>query len=298
MLVDRSSSRARARERLRRAERARRRPPNFAARRATLLALLTVAFVSVVGAAFYRQVLEHEFLRDEGEKRFLREREIAARRGMITDRNGEPLAISTSVSTIWADPQLLSEQADALPALANALETDPADLSARVARYARGNKRFIYLRRRVEPHCADAVMAVLDDRDLHGVGMDTEYRRFYPGGEMFGHVVGFTNVDDIGQEGVELIFNDWLSAEPGRRRVIQDGRGRVVEEVEQIRPPSHGNDLALSLDRRLQFLAYRELKRAVQEHRAVSASAVLLDVRTGEVLAMVNQPSYNPNAAR
>jgi cell division protein FtsI (penicillin-binding protein 3) len=298
MFVKRRSERERIKQRLRRVERARRKPPNFAARRAALVLMLSAAFLSVVGSAFYRQVLEHEFLRDEGEKRFLREREIAARRGMVTDRNGEPLAISTSVSTVWADPQMLAAHMDAVPALANALELPADQLRARLDQYIRDKKRFIFLRRRIEPQNAEAVERLVDEYKVSGIGMDTEYRRYYPGGEMFGQVVGFTNVDDAGQEGVELIFNDWLSADPGKRRVIQDGRGRVVEEVEQIKPPSHGNDLALSLDRRLQFLAYRELKRAVAEHRAVSGSAVLMDVRTGEVLAMVNQPSFNPNAAR
>ncbi|MGB5734079.1 MAG: penicillin-binding transpeptidase domain-containing protein, partial [Thiohalocapsa sp.] len=285
-------------ERMRRAELARRKPPNFGARRAALALMLSAAFLSVIGASFYRQVLEHEFLQDEGEKRFLRERAIAARRGMVTDRNGEPLAISTSMSTIWADPQLLASRTDALPALASALELEPGKLKARLAQYERDDKRFIFLRRRVEPHCSRAVAEVVNEYKLTGLGMDAEYRRYYPGGEMFGHVVGFTNLDDVGQEGVELVFNDWLSAEPGKRRVIQDGRRRVVEEVEQIKPPIHGKDLVLSIDRRLQFLAYRELKRAVTEHKAVSGSAVLLDVQTGEVLAMVNQPSFNPNGGR
>jgi len=298
MRFDQRKSRERMKARLRRAELARRRPPNFLARRAALGLMLTAACLSVVAAAFHRQVLENEFLRDEGEKRFLREREIAARRGMVTDRYGQPLAISTSMSTIWADPQLLGQRQDTLPALAAALEESASDLTTRVDAYVKHGRRFMYLRRRVEPGCADAVQAVIDDFHLTGVGMDTEYRRFYPGGEMFGQVVGFTNVDDIGQEGVELVFEDRLRARPGKRRVIQDGRGRVVEEVEQIKPPSHGENVALSLDRRLQFLAYRELKRAVAQHRAKSGTAVLLDVTTGEVLAMVNQPAFNPNAAR
>jgi cell division protein FtsI (penicillin-binding protein 3) len=182
--------------------------------------------------------------------------------------------------------------------LADALEMPADDLGARLDAYLGQGRRFMYLRRRVEPEGAEAVRAVIDHHELAGVGADTEYRRFYPGGEMFGQVVGFTNVDDVGQEGIELYFEDRLRAVPGLRRVIQDGRGRVVEEVEQIRPPSHGEDVALSLDRRLQFLAYRELKRAVAEHRASSGTAVLLDVTTGEVLAMVNQPAFNPNAAR
>jgi cell division protein FtsI (penicillin-binding protein 3) len=298
MVFERRSSRERMKARLRRVELVRRQPPNFTARRAALGLMLTAACLSVIAAAFHRQVLEHEFLSDEGEKRFLRVREIPARRGMITDRNGEPLAISTSMATVWADPQLLAARRDALPALSEALEMPAADLGARLTAYAGQGRKFMYLRRRVEPHCADAVRDVMDSFRLAGIGMDNEYRRFYPGSETFGQVIGFTNVDDIGQEGVELTFERKLRAEPGQRRVIQDGRGRVVEEVEQIKAPSHGADVVLSLDRRLQFLAYRELKRAVAEHRAKSGTAVLLDVTTGEVLAMVNQPAFNPNAAR
>jgi cell division protein FtsI (penicillin-binding protein 3) len=298
MRFEQRKSRERMKARLRRAELARRKPPNFTARRAALGLMLTAACLAVVAAAFHRQVLENEFLRDEGEKRFLREREIAARRGMITDRNGQPLAISTSMATIWADPQLLAERREALPALAAALDEPVEALAGRLASYVNQGRRFMYLRRRVEPQVADAVQQVIDDFHLTGIGLDTEYRRFYPGGEMFGQVVGFTNVDDVGQEGVELTFERRLRATPGKRRVIQDGRGRVVEEVEQIQPPHHGEDVALSIDRRLQFLAYRELKRAVAEHRAKSGTAVLADITTGEVLAMVNQPAFNPNAAR
>jgi cell division protein FtsI (penicillin-binding protein 3) len=298
VLFERRSARERMKARLRRAELARRKPPSFAARRATLVVMLVAAGLAASAAAFHRQVLEHEFLKVEGEKRFLREREIAARRGMITDRNGKPLAISTSMSTIWADPQLLSPHEDALRDLAHALEIPADRLERRVHDYAANGKRFIYLKRRVEPQYTEAVRRVRDARKLAGIGIDTEYRRFYPGGEMFGQVVGFTNVDDVGQEGVELVFEADLRAESGKRHVIQDGRGRVVDEVEQIKPPNHGKNIALSLDRRLQFLAYRELKRAVGEHRAKSGTAVLMDVKSGEVLAMVNQPAFNPNAAR
>ena len=294
----RRSNRARMQERMRRVDLARRRPPNFAARRGVLALVMVAAFLSIVGAAFYRQVVEQEFLKNEGERRYLREREIAARRGMVLDRNGKPLAISTPVSTVWADPLVLSERPEALPALAAALEVPPEALRGKLVEYLQAKKRYVYLRRRVEPHVADAVAKVVERHHLSGVGMETEYRRFYPGGEMFGQVIGFTNIDDVGQEGIELVFDSWLKAAPGKRRVIQDGRGRVVEEVEQIAPPMHGKDLTLSIDRRLQFLAYRELKRAVREHRAVGGSAVLLDVHSGEALAMVNQPSFNPNGAR
>jgi cell division protein FtsI (penicillin-binding protein 3) len=202
------------------------------------------------------------------------------------------------VASIWADPVRLMDDPAVIPALAAALELAPDKLATRLSQSAQKGRRFVYLRRRVEPPVADAVAALIDARKLTGLGMETEYRRYYPGGEMFGQVVGFTNVDDEGQEGIELIENDRLRAIPGRRRVIQDGSSTTVEEVEQLRPPRHGRDVVLSIDRRLQFLAYRELKAAVQEHRAVGASAVLLDVSTGEVLALVNQPSFNPNTPR
>lgn len=293
-----SNARARAQQRFRREERARRRPPSFAARRSALVVMITAAFLAVGAGAVYRQVVEVDFLRDQGEKRYLRDREIAARRGMITDRFGQPLAVSTAVETIWCDPRLLTGRDDALPALARALEMPLPELREKLVTAERNNKHFLYLRRRTEPHITAAVEEAIDSFKLQGIGIDTEYRRFYPGGEMLGHIVGYTNIDDTGQEGMELIYDKVLAARPGLRRVIQDGRGRVVEEVEQVRAPHHGQDLALSIDRRLQFLAYRELLRTVTENKAVSGSAVVLDARTGEVLAMVNQPSFNPNKPR
>ncbi|MBK5930909.1 peptidoglycan D,D-transpeptidase FtsI family protein [Halochromatium salexigens] len=270
----------------------------FDARRMLIGLVLAAAFVSVTASAFYRQVVETDFLKNEGTKRFLRDREIPARRGIIMDRNGEPLAISTAVATIWADPQHLIARADAFEALARALEEPEEALAARIAQYANKGRRYMYLQRRVEPHRARAVEDVVETYRLAGVGMDTEYRRFYPSGEILGQVVGFTGIDDQGQEGIELIRNDQLEANPGKRRVIQDGHRRIVEEVEQLRAPVHGEDVVLSIDQRLQFLAYRELKRAVEEHQAIGGSAALLDVRTGEILALVNQPSFNPNQPR
>jgi len=286
------------RRRAERAFRVRQRTPDFGLRRAMLGTMLGVALVAVGATAFYRQVVQTEFLQTEGAARYLREPAIPARRGMVTDRYGEPLAISTSVASIWADPVRLVDNHSLIPALAAALGLAPDKLSAHLQSAARKGRRFVYLRRRVEPPIADAVTALIEEHKLAGLGMETEYRRYYPGGEMFGQVVGFTNIDDEGQEGIELIENDQLRAIPGRRRVIQDGSSTTVEEVEQLRPPRHGRDVVLSIDRRLQFLAYRELKAAVLEHRAAGASAVLLDVTTGEVLALVNQPSFNPNAPR
>ncbi|MBK1648502.1 peptidoglycan D,D-transpeptidase FtsI family protein [Rhabdochromatium marinum] len=270
--------------------------PNLQARRLVLLLCLGLAFSAVLASAFYRQVLETDFLKHEGDLRSVREREIPARRGMLMDRHGEPLAISTAVATLSIDPRSLLQQPQAVAPLAAALELDPAEFEQRLQRHR--DKAFMYLRRRVEPRLTEAAQAVIRRYEVQGFSIENEYRRFYPGGEVFAHVLGFTNINDQGQEGLELAYNDQLRAIPGKRRVIQDGLGRVVAEVEQIRPPRHGQDLYLSLDRRLQFLTYRELKRAVAKHQAVSGTAILLDVQSGEILAAASQPSYNPNAQR
>jgi cell division protein FtsI (penicillin-binding protein 3) len=286
-----------ARERRRkRAERAERLDtgPSFGMRRRALHGVLSLLFLFVAASAFERQVMDKDFLRHEGERRYLRVREIPARRGMILDRNAEPLAVSTPVATVWGDARQLVEKPAAVRDLAKALGIDESKLMARLR--SKRERAFVYIKRRVGPMESSAVGHVMDKHRLQGLGMESEYRRFYPGGQIFGHVIGFTNVDDRGIEGMELAFDSWLRAEPGKQRVIQDGRGCVVAEVERIKPPRHGRDLTLSIDRRLQFLAYRELKRAVRKHRALSGSAVVLDVQTGEVLAMVNQPAYNPNA--
>jgi cell division protein FtsI (penicillin-binding protein 3) len=254
---------------------------------------LSAALVMVASAVFYRQVVENEYLQGEGERRYLRVGEIAARRGMILDRNGEALAVSTPVETVWADPRKLIAHLGALPDLAKILGLKPTELRERVKTHA--DKGFIYLKRRVSLDESNAVRALLASRGVEGVEFETEYRRYYPGVEVFGHVIGFTDIEDHGQEGMESAYDKQLRAEPGLRRVLQDGRRRIVQEVEQVRPPRPGKDLVLSLDRRLQFLAYRELKAAVEENKAVGGTAVVLDVPTGEVLAMVNQPGYNPN---
>ncbi len=266
---------------------------NFNKRSLVLLGLLGALLFAVVASAFQRQVLEREFLREEGEARYLRDWEIPARRGMILDRNGEPLAVSSPVASVWTDPRKLKDYPEAMGELADAMGIPKKDLKQRVA--DRQTKGFIYLKRRLDPDQAQEVERIKAQYQIHELGMETEYKRFYPGGEIFGHIVGFTDVDDKGIEGMELAFNGWLGAEPGLRRVIKDGHQQLVSEVERIRPPHHGKDLSLSIDRRLQYLAYRELMRTVRENKAKSASAVVLDVQTGEVLAMVNQPAYNPN---
>lgn len=283
----------RRRKRVERVERSGKRP-SFTLRRRVLVGGLGMLFLAVIASAFERQVMEKNFLRNEGERRHLRVSEIPARRGMILDRNGEPLAVSTPVATVWGDPRQLVERPRAVRALARALRIDGTELMARLT--AKRARAFLYLKRRIGPKETLGVKRVIGEHRLRGVGLESEYRRFYPSGEIFGHVIGFTDVDDHGIEGMELAYDSWLRAEPGKRRVIQDGRRHVVAEVERVKPPRHGKHLTLSIDRRLQFLAYRELVRAVSKHRAVAASAVVLDVETGEVLAMVNQPAYNPNA--
>ena len=270
--------------------------PNLKLRRRLLVGLLSGTFVLLSGAVFYRQVIETDFLRNEGERRYLRIGEIAARRGMVTDRNGEPLAVSTPVETVWADPRKLVQSLNSLPPLAAALGIEPAALREKIE--SNRERGFLYLKRRVSFEEAREVRLAIDQHNIEGVDFETEYRRFYPGAEVFGHVMGFTDIEDRGQEGVELAYDHHLKSEPGLRRVILDGRRRIVQEIEQIRPPRQGKDLVLSLDRRLQFLAYRELMKAVKEHKAKGGTVVVLDVNTGEVLAMVNQPGYNPNADR
>jgi cell division protein FtsI (penicillin-binding protein 3) len=234
-------------------------------------------------------VFRKDFLQNQGDARYLRIVPISAHRGMITDRHGEPLAISTPVDSVWVQPADFSEAHQAWPKLARLLQLDLAQLQRKVL--ARKDREFVYLKRHISPQLAEKVMAL----GIPGVNLQREYQRYYPAGEVMAHVVGFTDVDDQGQEGLELAYNDWLQGVAGSQRVLKDRLGRVVRYVEQIARPEPGKDLVLSLDQRLQYLAYRELKRAVQQHKARSGSVVVLDVQTGEVLAMVNQPAYNPN---
>jgi len=232
---------------------------------------------------------QREFLQEQGDARYLRVVSIPAHRGMITDRNGEPLAISTPVESVWANPQELATARARWPELAKALELPHGYLEKLLG--SRMEREFVYLRRHINPELADRVMAL----GVPGVSLQPEYRRYYPMGEVAAHVVGFTNVDDKGQEGIELMMDEMLRGTPGSKRVIKDRLGRIVENVESISDPRHGEDLQLSIDQRIQYLAYRELKSAVSRHHAKAGSVVLLDVTSGEVLAMVNQPAYNPN---
>lgn len=261
----------------------------FVGRAMLVMTFFVLAASSLLARAVHLQVLNKDFLNQQADSRHLRTEKISAHRGSITDRNGEPLAISTPVDSVWANPKELAAAVDRVPELAKALKIDSPLLMRRITQSM--DKEFLYLKRHLSPEQAQQVLAL----KLPGVNVLREYRRYYPSGEVAGHLVGFTSVDDDGQEGLELEFNHWLSGESGAKRVLKDRLGRAVENVESIRPAHHGRDLRASIDLRLQYLAYRALKSAIQQHKAESGSIVLLDVQTGEVLAMVNQPTYNPN---
>ncbi len=266
--------------------------PSYTARRRVLIGVMALSGLVLVWHAVDQQIFQGDFLRQEGRARHLRVVDMPALRGTITDRRGDPLAISTPVDSVWANPRQLSRDEPTLASLAPVLDMNTDHLRRLLVRQK--ERGFVYLKRRVNPHQARQIRAL----DLQGVGLRREYRRFYPTGEVGTHVVGFTDIDDRGQEGIELAYQDWLQATPGSKRVLKDGRERAVQDVESIRAPRAGRDLVLSLDRRIQYLAYRELKAAVKKHKARAASAVVLDVTTGEILAMVNSPSYNPNGSR
>ncbi|AJC45906.1 MULTISPECIES: penicillin-binding transpeptidase domain-containing protein [Xanthomonas] len=253
-------------------------------------AALGLCSVTLIGRAAYVQLINSDFYQRQGEARYLRELPIATSRGMITDRNGEPLAVSTPVESIWVNPQELLRSPDRIPQLAQALELPVDELTAKLSQKA--DKEFMYLKRRINPDKAHAVVAL----GIPGVFSQREFRRFYPQGEAMAHVLGFTNIDDRGQEGLELAFDSWLRGKPGAKRVIRDRKGAIVESIDLVKPAQPGKDLTLSIDRRIQFLAYKELRNALVENKAAGGSIVIMDVATGEILAMVNLPTYNPNA--
>jgi cell division protein FtsI (penicillin-binding protein 3) len=263
---------------------------NLRGRVMLVVCALGLCSVSLVGRAAYVQLVNSDFYQRQGNERFIRELEIPTSRGMITDRNGEPVAVSSPVESIWCDPKELMKDPSQLRRLAQALGEPEDELTRRVSQ--RAEREFYYLKRRINPDEAKKILA----HKVPGVYSKREYRRFYPQGEAMAHVLGFTNIDDRGQEGLELAFDEWLSGIPGSKRVIRDNQGRIVENVDLVRQAQPGKSLTLSIDRRIQYLAYRELKERLQLTGASSGSAVVLDVATGEVLAMVNLPSYNPNA--
>ncbi|NPU91814.1 MAG: penicillin-binding protein 2 [Gammaproteobacteria bacterium] len=254
-----------------------------------VLGLLAAVALVVAGRLVYLQVEAQSFLKDQGDRRVLRVENIPAYRGIIQDRNGEPLAVSTPVVTLWANPRELITQQHAWGALAKKLGVNNARLRDRILRNQ--EKQFIYLQRHLNPVKADDILQL----DIAGVYGLEERRRYYPASEVTAHLVGFTNIDDSGQEGMELAYQEMLQGVDGKKRVVKDLKRRTIKDVGLIRNAAPGQDVTLSIDLRAQYLAYRELLSAVNEYQATSGMAVALDIQTGEVLAMVNQPSYNPN---
>ncbi|MEM9403145.1 MAG: penicillin-binding transpeptidase domain-containing protein [Pseudomonadota bacterium] len=262
---------------------------SFRLRSHVVLCLLLVAGVSLVVRSFTLQVQQKDFLNAQADSRHLRTETITASRGMITDRHGEPLAVSSPVDSIWAEPAKLLRAVDEIGALARQLGINEEALVRKLA--ANNEKQFVYLKRHMTPERAARVMAL----DLPGVNAQREYRRYYPAGEVAGQVIGLTDIDDTGIEGLESALNGWMAGERGAKRVLRDMHGRPIEDVESIRPARNGRTLRTSIDLRIQYFAYLALKNAVLESQAKTGTVVVMDVKTGEVLAMVNQPGHNPN---
>lgn len=257
-------------------------------RRRLLLICILLGFAGLFARAIYLQSLHKDFLQRKGDARYSRTLELQAHRGKITDRNGELLAISSPVESVWASPPDVKITAAQKIKLGQLLGIKSVEIDKKLANLERG---FVYLKRRVSPDLAAKVMSL----GISGVFLQREYKRFYPAGDVTAHLVGFTDINDKGQEGFELAQNALLSGKAGSRKVIKDRQGRIVEDLEDVKVPQDGRDLVLSIDRRIQYLTYRELARAVDLYKAKAAAAVVLDAKTGEVLAMVNFPTYNPN---
>jgi len=255
-----------------------------------VLILLMLGFAAVIVKTLYLQGMSKDFLQQQGERRYERTLVLPATRGKIFDRSGEVvLASSVPARAIWAIPEDAQRASDEeLGKLAALLEMKPSDIRARIAD---GEKNFVYLKRQVSVELADKIKAL----KVPGIHQQAEMRRFYPEGGMTAHVLGFTNIEDKGLEGVELTFDRELSGTPGSRRVIRDRLGRVVEDVQAVVPPVDGQDLRLSIDAGLQFDTYSALKKGMEEHNARAAAGIVLDIKTGEVLALVNLPTYDPN---
>ncbi|MBO6564616.1 MAG: penicillin-binding protein 2 [Pseudomonadales bacterium] len=262
--------------------------------RVYLVGMIVLALAAgMLGRLWYLQIVDKDFLQDQGDARTIRMERINAYRGIIQDKAGKPLAVSTPVLSLWANPSEVLGKEDAdrqdLAALTDYLEVDKATFEKKLT----GNlsRNFVYLRRHLPPAEAREILEL----GIRGVYAEREYHRFYPAGEVAAHVVGFTNIDDVGQEGLELSFDKWLAGTPGKKKVLKNLYGEIVRDVKPVAEAQPGKSLSLTIDLRLQYLAYRELKSAVQHFKAKSGSVVVLDVETGHVLAMVNQPSYNPN---
>jgi cell division protein FtsI (penicillin-binding protein 3) len=254
-----------------------------------IIALLILCLLGLLWRLVDLTIIKRAFLQGQGDARTLRTVTVPAYRGMILDRNGEPLAISTPVDSVWVNPQEFAATATDLTKLATLLNLSRSDLHKHIEQA--GDREFVYLKRSLNPQTGEAVKAL----KIPGVYLQPEFRRYYPEGEVTAHVLGFTNVDDHGQEGLELAYDQWLAGELGLKRVLKDRLGHTIQDVDVIKAPRSGQNLYLSIDERLQYFAYRELQAGIEKYQADSGSAIVLDARTGEILAMVNSPSYNPN---
>jgi len=263
-------------------------PVFYAGRHYFVLVVLVLLFASLVGRSAWLQIYNQEFLLDEGSQRQLRTIQTPAYRGTITDRFGTPLAISTPVDSVWVNPQLVLLDQDGLKKVTKSLGVNYKNTLNRLKQ--RANKEFVFIKRRVEPELAQKAVQGVD-----GVYLQREYNRFYPAGEVVSHVLGFTDIDNVGREGLELIYQDWLKAKAGKRQILRNRKGDVVENISQVVAARSGKDLQTSIDMRLQYITYRSLAKAIRHHDATSGSAVILDVLSGEILAIANLPSYNPN---
>lgn len=265
-------------------------PNIYPGRRFLVMALFAGGMVLLGARAVELQIFNHDFLQKKADARHLRVVSKAATRGIISDRLGDPLAISTPVDTIWMNPQdAVAMTPPQLEALSQLLGISQKKIRQKIS--ANPNREFLYLKRRLPPEEAARVLAM----KLPGIHSEREYQRFYPTGEVFAHIIGFTGIDGQGLEGIELAYDEHLSGEPGKRKVVKDGKGKIIDEVALVKAAESGKELQLTIDRRIQYLAYRELKLAVKANNAESGSAVVMDPLTGEVLAMVSQPSFNPN---
>lgn len=257
-------------------------------RRRLLLVLVLLGFAALLGRGVYLQSFHKRFLQEKGDARYNRTLTLPSQRGKITDRYGELLAISSPVESVWANPSDVKISASQSKKIADLLGLKVTVVDKKLAN---SEREFVYLKRRVSPELAAEVMKL----EISGVYLQREYKRYYPAGDVTAHLVGFTGIDDKGQEGFELTMNDTLSGKSGSRRVIKDRAGHIIEDLEAVKVPQDGHDVTLSIDRRIQYLAHRELSKAVEKYKATAGAAIVLDAKTGEVLAMVNVPTYNPN---
>jgi cell division protein FtsI (penicillin-binding protein 3) len=263
---------------------------DFTGRRKGLLVAMMLAMSVLVGRAAYLQIFNKDFLQDKGDLQHVGVVPVSAYRGQIKDRNGEPLAISTPVQSIWVNPrQLKDADSEKIGQMAKILSMPEKELRAVLAKEA--EKRFMYLKRQINPAIAEKVKAL----EITGVYFEREFKRYYPAGAVSGHLLGFTNIDDVGQEGMEHGYEHILRGKIGKKRVIKDGKGHVIKDVENIEQAEAGRDLVLTIDERIQYLAFRELQNTLIENKAHSASLVVLDAKNGDVLAAVTQPAFNPN---